>query len=104
MLPTKRPPVRRDVGAPNPVHPRLELSKREIVWSRSELSPLGADPEAVRPLICPACAMSGVVLGSTAARSSRRTCWEDGMTWKTPRIVEVPVGMEINMYACAARK
>jgi len=30
--------------------------------------------------------------------------WEDGMTWKTPKIVEVPVGMEINMYACAARK
>jgi coenzyme PQQ precursor peptide PqqA len=26
------------------------------------------------------------------------------MAWKTPRIVEVPVGMEINMYACAARK
>ena len=24
------------------------------------------------------------------------------MTWKTPKIVEVPVGMEINMYACAA--
>ena len=23
------------------------------------------------------------------------------MTWKTPRISEVPVGMEINMYACA---
>jgi coenzyme PQQ precursor peptide PqqA len=30
--------------------------------------------------------------------------WEDGMTWKTPKIVEVSVGMEINMYACAARK
>jgi len=31
--------------------------------------------------------------------------WEDPrMTWKTPKIVEVPVGMEINMYACAARK
>ena len=39
--------------------------------------------------------------------------WEDGsrpfekesqMAWKTPKIVEVPVGMEINMYACAARK
>jgi coenzyme PQQ precursor peptide PqqA len=28
----------------------------------------------------------------------------DTMAWKTPRIVEVPVGMEINMYACAARK
>ncbi|HWJ20696.1 MAG: pyrroloquinoline quinone precursor peptide PqqA [Bradyrhizobium sp.] len=26
------------------------------------------------------------------------------MTWKTPKVVEVPVGMEINMYACAARK
>jgi len=26
------------------------------------------------------------------------------MAWKPPRIVEVPVGMEINMYACAARK
>jgi len=30
--------------------------------------------------------------------------WENDMTWKTPKIVEVPVGMEINMYACAARK
>jgi len=26
------------------------------------------------------------------------------MTWKTPKVIEVPVGMEINMYACAARK
>ncbi|HMF68427.1 MAG TPA: pyrroloquinoline quinone precursor peptide PqqA [Phyllobacterium sp.] len=26
------------------------------------------------------------------------------MTWRTPKIVEVSVGMEINMYACAARK
>ncbi|HXH46363.1 MAG TPA: pyrroloquinoline quinone precursor peptide PqqA [Bradyrhizobium sp.] len=26
------------------------------------------------------------------------------MAWKTPKIVEVPVGMEINMYACASRK
>jgi coenzyme PQQ precursor peptide PqqA len=30
--------------------------------------------------------------------------WRDQMAWKTPKIVEVPVGMEINMYACAARK
>jgi coenzyme PQQ precursor peptide PqqA len=29
---------------------------------------------------------------------------ESTMAWKTPKIVEVPVGMEINMYACAARK
>jgi coenzyme PQQ precursor peptide PqqA len=39
-------------------------------------------------------------LGAT----SRQTTWETLMTWKTPKIVEVPVGMEINMYACAARK
>jgi len=26
------------------------------------------------------------------------------MSWKTPKIVEVSVGMEINMYACAARR
>jgi len=26
------------------------------------------------------------------------------MTWKAPKIVEVLVGMEINMYACATRK
>jgi coenzyme PQQ precursor peptide PqqA len=26
------------------------------------------------------------------------------MPWKAPKIIEVPVGMEINMYACAARK
>jgi coenzyme PQQ precursor peptide PqqA len=29
---------------------------------------------------------------------------ESEMAWKAPKIVEVPVGMEINMYACAARK
>jgi coenzyme PQQ precursor peptide PqqA len=52
--------------------------------------------------------MSVVLLGSALAWSSRQmTCqitWENEMTWKTPKIVEVPVGMEINMYACAARK
>ncbi|TAI63982.1 pyrroloquinoline quinone precursor peptide PqqA [Bradyrhizobium sp. Leo170] len=26
------------------------------------------------------------------------------MSWKTPKIVEVQAGMEINMYACASRK
>jgi coenzyme PQQ precursor peptide PqqA len=29
---------------------------------------------------------------------------ENTMAWKAPKIVEVAVGMEINMYACAARK
>jgi coenzyme PQQ precursor peptide PqqA len=26
------------------------------------------------------------------------------MAWKAPKIVELPVGLEINMYACATRK
>jgi len=26
------------------------------------------------------------------------------MAWKAPKIVKVPVGMEINMYMCATRK
>lgn len=29
---------------------------------------------------------------------------ESQMAWKAPKVVEVPCGMEINMYACAARK
>ena len=29
---------------------------------------------------------------------------EGSMTWKTPKIVEVAVGLEINMYACASLK
>ena len=37
-------------------------------------------------------------------RQSRRLFLEDIMSWKTPKIAEVCVGMEINMYACATRK
>jgi coenzyme PQQ precursor peptide PqqA len=40
----------------------------------------------------------------TFVRHSRRNVGEVNMAWKAPKIVEVPVGMEINMYACAARK
>ena len=29
--------------------------------------------------------------------------WRLKMKWNSPKIVEVPVGMEINMYACANR-
>jgi coenzyme PQQ precursor peptide PqqA len=39
-----------------------------------------------------------------SVRVLRQITWETHMTWKTPKIVEVPVGMEINMYACATRK
>ncbi len=41
-----------------------------------------------------------VYRGGRIVRLTRRA----KMAWKTPKIVEVPVGMEINMYACAARK
>lgn len=27
--------------------------------------------------------------------------WKTPKVWKTPRIVEIAVGMEINCYACA---
>ena len=40
----------------------------------------------------------------TFVRHPRRNIGEVKMAWKAPKIVEVPVGMEINMYACAARK
>jgi coenzyme PQQ precursor peptide PqqA len=41
---------------------------------------------------------------ATGRSSSGFNLGEPKMAWKAPKIVEVPVGMEINMYACAARK
>jgi coenzyme PQQ precursor peptide PqqA len=41
---------------------------------------------------------SGIVICCSAFKM------EVQMAWKAPKIVEVSVGMEINMYACAARK
>ncbi len=29
---------------------------------------------------------------------------EPKMTWSTPKIIEIPVGMEINSYVCAEMK
>jgi coenzyme PQQ precursor peptide PqqA len=52
-----------------------------------------------------ACARFEVNLVLMPARTSCQHCLgETLMSWKTPKIVEVPVGMEINMYACAARQ
>jgi coenzyme PQQ precursor peptide PqqA len=42
-----------------------------------------------------------VVLSSLSIVPTR---WRSEMARKTPKIAEVPVGMEINMYACAVRK
>ena len=79
----------------------MALSEREVSAGK-----------CVRRSVFHTCAVFGAVLGSTPARSRAKllasdflqTTWETRMTWKTPKIVEVPVGMEINMYACAARK
>ena len=83
---------------------RWTSSKREIALSGREISAVRLARRYSTFDFPHTCAVSGVVLGSTMAWSSRQTSREDGMTWKTPKIVEVPVGMEINMYACAARK
>jgi coenzyme PQQ precursor peptide PqqA len=45
-----------------------------------------------------------VLLLSFPLADQPRKIREDDMAWTTPKIVEVAVGMEINMYACAARK
>jgi coenzyme PQQ precursor peptide PqqA len=36
-----------------------------------------------------------------ATRVLASTNKETHMTWKTPRVIEIAVGMEINCYACA---
>jgi coenzyme PQQ precursor peptide PqqA len=41
-----------------------------------------------------------MVQRQSAAFQTRRT----QMAWNKPKIVEVPVSMEINMYFCATRK
>ncbi len=80
------------------------LSKSEIALSKSEVSGVGC-VVCLEPRTFRACAMFEVNLVSMPARTSCQHCLgETLMSWKTPKIVEVPVGMEINMYACAARR
>jgi len=47
------------------------------------------------------CARSNLTLGRIRPNSR---IWRAKMAWKTPKIVEVPCGMEINMYVSATRK
>jgi coenzyme PQQ precursor peptide PqqA len=51
-----------------------------------------------------ACAILGSVLPLCRSATCRPVERRSEMSWRTPKIIEVPVGMEINMYACAARK
>lgn len=38
------------------------------------------------------------------ADTSEFVKWRAKMAWKAPKIIEVPCGMEINMYVSATRK
>lgn len=86
---------------------RSALSKREVALSKREVSIVESATHALslavphlrqvrgRPRFNP---------GANLAPDYLQVSWETRMTWKTPKIVEVSVGMEINMYACASRK
>lgn len=47
------------------------------------------------------CARSTLTVGRKRPKSRK---WRAKMAWKAPKIVEVPCGMEINMYVSATRK
>jgi coenzyme PQQ precursor peptide PqqA len=46
---------------------------------------------------------AGISLSSGRIRPNSQK-WRAEMAWKAPKIVEVPCGMEINMYVSATRK
>jgi len=96
----KRIVVHASIGRPS----AIALPKSEVALPKSEIS--GADASLCRQLLMfRACAAFDVNLILLPARTSCQHCLgEKLMSWKTPKIVEVPVGMEINMYACAARQ
>lgn len=75
-------------------------------WTRTNSRPSGAGAASLAPLraAMATCTKRRAVLRFAPVRVFCTVTWETQMTWKTPKIVEVPVGMEINMYACAARK
>jgi coenzyme PQQ precursor peptide PqqA len=80
------------------------LSKSEVALTKREVP--ASDASVCRQhRMFRACATFEVNLVSMPVRTSCQQCLgETLMSWKTPKIVEVPVGMEINMYACAARQ
>ena len=96
----KRIVVHASIGRPG----AIALPKSEVDLSKSEIPT--SDASLCRQLLMfRACAAFDVNLILVPARMSCQHCLgENLMSWKTPKIVEVPVGMEINMYACAARQ
>jgi len=86
---------------------RNDLSKREIALPESEVFMVETDTHVCSfdlPCLRRVRAGSRFNSGASTAPNDLQVSWETRMSWKTPKIIEVPVGMEINMYACAARK
>jgi coenzyme PQQ precursor peptide PqqA len=82
----------------------VALSKSEVALPKREISGFRCVGILSRRVFR-ACATFELNLVLITARMSCQHCLgETLMSWKTPKIVEVPVGMEINMYACAARR
>jgi len=77
--------------SPSDEHAHTFLSRRNI------------DPAKVHATKFHWLSFVSAILYSARVRVARSQK-ESQMAWKAPKIVEVPVGMEINMYACAARK
>jgi coenzyme PQQ precursor peptide PqqA len=50
--------------------------------------------------------MSGsrIAASLSFSKQARPASWEIEMAWKTPKIVEISLGCEINSYACAEIK
>jgi coenzyme PQQ precursor peptide PqqA len=74
------------------------LSKREVSGGRCVVCPSTSDLPCLRYVRGQPSFDAGTKVVPTLCLG------ETLMSWKTPKIVEVPVGMEINMYACAARQ
>jgi coenzyme PQQ precursor peptide PqqA len=62
------------------------------------------DRSSVRRRACLNAPASKACNGGKTHLSMPPNLKEENMTWNAPKIVEVAVGMEINMYACASRK
>jgi coenzyme PQQ precursor peptide PqqA len=91
-----RASIRRFRSPPLPKS-EVALPKREVSGVRCVGIPSTSDALCLRYVRGPPSFDAGTNV--VPARLGRNL-----MSWKTPKIVEVPVGMEINMYACAARK
>ena len=83
------------------------MSESEAALSKSEVFAVESDTHAFGLAVPHLRRVRGrprFNAGANLAPDYLQVSWEIRMTWKTPKIVEVSVGMEINMYACASRK